>query len=257
MMIFAIVAVELFRDFGVDGEYTTVQTYGVGDARWGQGKDMSWSLDHPFVENTTVISAMTPRGYHYGQEYYGTFFRSLYTLFQVLTGESWSEAVVRPLLFGYTSNAVTVGVFFTVYILLMQVVLQNVVVAVLLDKFVEDPDEDKNKEGGEAEAATAEAGAVMRVEIDRPQGAAGGGSAGAPAARSKADEQVLAEADRLGVRAKDLSSGGARSGGSMQEEMSRLRGDVDAMLSEQALIRSHLHVILKRLDSLTPSTLAA
>ena len=83
MMIFAIVAVELFRDFGVDGEYTTVQTYGVGDARWGQGKDMSWSLDHPFVENTTVISAMTPRGYHYGQEYYGTFSRALYTLFQV------------------------------------------------------------------------------------------------------------------------------------------------------------------------------
>ena len=35
---------------------------------------------------------MTPRGYHYGQEYYGTFGRSLYTLFQVLTGESWSEA---------------------------------------------------------------------------------------------------------------------------------------------------------------------
>ena len=36
--------------------------------------------------------------YHYGQEYWGNFMKSLYTLFQVLTGESWSEAVARPLL---------------------------------------------------------------------------------------------------------------------------------------------------------------
>ena len=33
------------------------------------------------------------------QEYYGTFARSLYSLFQVLTGESWSEAVARPVVF--------------------------------------------------------------------------------------------------------------------------------------------------------------
>ena len=70
---------------------------------------------------------------------------------QVLTGESWSEAIVRPLIFGFTrTNAVVVGVFFTSYILLTQVVLQNVVVAVLLDKFVEDPEGDKDKDGGGA-----------------------------------------------------------------------------------------------------------
>ena len=96
----------------------------------------------------------------------------------------------------------------------------------------------------------------MRVEIDRPQGGAAGGAARAVAARSKADEQVLSEADRLGVRAKDLSGSGG-GGAGMPEEMARLRSDMDTMLSEQALIRSHLHVILKRLDSMAPSTLAA
>merc|ERR1719478_1298683 len=42
--------------------------------------------------------AITPRGLCFGQDYYGSFLRALYTLFQVLTGESWSEAAVRPVL---------------------------------------------------------------------------------------------------------------------------------------------------------------
>ena len=42
--------------------------------------------------------------YHYGQEYWGNFMKSLYTLFQVLTGESWSEAVARPILFGWLDH---------------------------------------------------------------------------------------------------------------------------------------------------------
>ena len=48
--------------------------------------------------------------------------RTLRPTLQVLTGESWSEAVVRPLLFGWDPrNAALVGIFFTVYILLTQV----------------------------------------------------------------------------------------------------------------------------------------
>lgn len=281
MMIFAIVAVDLFRDFGHTGEYTTVQMYGEGDATFGEGAHMVWSPELPYVQNTTVISSMTPRGFHYGQEYYGTFFRSLYTLFQVLTGESWSEAVVRPLLFGYASNALVVGIFFTVYILLTQVVLQNVVVAVLLDKFVEEPPKKDDENADEDEPAdtagasggrkSATAGApgmpaslVARVDIEPPGGAGASGGAGsssprvaAAAMRSAADEAVLAEAQRLGVRAHDFSRTGrglAVSNGSKssEAELVRLRGDVDTLLSEQALIRSHLHVILTRLDALVP-----
>ena len=127
MCIFAIIAVDAFRDFGAQGFYQTVQTYGARDAQWGQGSNMTIVM--PFVEgsyvsteNFTYVDAITPRGFHYGQEYFGTFGRSLYTLFQVLTGESWSEMVVRPLIFGVMpENAFWVALFFTVYILLTQV----------------------------------------------------------------------------------------------------------------------------------------
>lgn len=57
MCIYAILAVDLFRDFGRDGEYVN-------------------------IDNETV-PLLTSRGMTYGNEYYGNFFRSLYTLFQV------------------------------------------------------------------------------------------------------------------------------------------------------------------------------
>ena len=56
-----------------------------------------------------------------------------------MTGESWSEAIARPLLFGFDSNAILVAGFYVSFILLTQLVLTNVVVAVLLDNFVTDP----------------------------------------------------------------------------------------------------------------------
>jgi len=122
MCIYAILAVEYFRPFGEDGTYTNLQ-------------------------NVTVDS-YTPRAIRHGEEYYGTFSRALYTLFQVLTGESWAEAIARPLLFGYNpTNAFGTAFFFTSFILLTQIVLVNVVVAVLLDKFVESaPEKDEATE---------------------------------------------------------------------------------------------------------------
>jgi hypothetical protein len=123
--IYAILAVELFREFGEGGAYI------VFDSTTG---------------TNFTIDAISPRGYVHGIEYYGTFMRALYTLFQVMTGESWSEAVARPLIFGlYKNSAWTVGIFFVSFIILVQMVLINVVVAVLLDKFVTDePDDNEN-----------------------------------------------------------------------------------------------------------------
>ena len=254
MMIFAIVAVDFFKDHGSSGTYTTVQTYGEADAQWGQGEGMEWTSELPSVENTTVIKAMTLRGFHFGQEYFGTFFRSLFTLFQVLTGESWSEAVVRPLLFGYDpGNAFLVATFFTIYILLTNVVLQNVVVAVLLDKFNEDPNDSS---AAAAEGAEGGGGALATYEIPSHAAIAGqvskrGGKQPAESSRlTKADTAVLREASRLGARVDIPPSGGGgmRSGASEGgDEVARLRGDVDRALREAAMIRSHLHVILSRL----------
>jgi len=125
MCIYAILAVEYFRPFGEDGTYTTEHLVGMVDGRE--------------IYNFTKVDAYTARELKHGQEYYGTFSRALYTLFQVLTGESWAEAVARPLIFGQSPrNAFGPALFFTSFILVTQIVLVNVVVAVLLDKFVTD-----------------------------------------------------------------------------------------------------------------------
>mmetsp|Transcript_58474 Transcript_58474/g.112846 ORF Transcript_58474/g.112846 Transcript_58474/m.112846 type:complete len:350 (+) Transcript_58474:396-1445(+) len=77
----------------------------------------------------------TARGEIFGEEYYGSFSRALYTLFQILTGESWAEMCVRPI-FKESPNVgdnIVSAVFFISFVLICSVVLLNVVVAVLLD----------------------------------------------------------------------------------------------------------------------------
>merc|ERR1712232_700559 len=69
---------------------------------------------------------------------YGNFMKALYTMFQVLTGESWSEAAARPALnYFYDTqdglNILITYVFFYSFVLINSFTLLNVVVAVLMD----------------------------------------------------------------------------------------------------------------------------
>jgi len=136
MSIYAIIAVEFFAEFGRDGYYNSSIT------------------DKDGHTQTVAISAETARGYYYGNEYYGAFDRALYTLWQVLTGESWSEAIARPLIFGVdenyapSSNAGIASLFFVSFLMINGIVLINVVVAVLLEKMVSDPEEEDDEEEG-------------------------------------------------------------------------------------------------------------
>ena len=69
---------------------------------------------------------------------FGNFFRSLYTLFQVASGDSWSSVVTRGLM-ARQEDAVQEGLialFFVSYVLIVGIVLMNIVVAVLLDEFI-------------------------------------------------------------------------------------------------------------------------
>lgn len=111
MSIYAILAVEFYFEIGEGCDRPG------GDVRW-----------------------RTFRGGCTGQEYWGTFTKSLYTFFQVLTGESWSEAVARPAIWYFYDDpirAVGSGLFFVSYVIITAFVLTNVVVAVLLDKMVD------------------------------------------------------------------------------------------------------------------------
>lgn len=86
-----------------------------------------------------AILAPSNRGACFGEEYFGSFSKSLYSFFQVLTGESWSEAVARPVLWAHTDPWLSAGsaIFFVSFVLVTAFVLTNVVVAVLLDKMVD------------------------------------------------------------------------------------------------------------------------
>ena len=152
MMIYSILAVEYFSILGQGfpdspngAPYGTYITYG----------DMLENRELR-VEETHVINARTERGFTYGWEYFGTFTKALFTLFQVMTGEGWSENVARPLMFGLSRQAIGTSIFFVTFILLTNVVLTNVVVAVLLDKFETDAD-DGSADGAPADAPDAAA----------------------------------------------------------------------------------------------------
>jgi hypothetical protein len=93
--------------------------------------------------------AITARGHCYGDDYYGKFSKSIFTLFQVLTGESWSEACVRPILAFYESNDNILYVFLTVlffvsFIVINALVLLNVVVALLMDGMAADDEDEED-----------------------------------------------------------------------------------------------------------------
>lgn len=157
MMIFAILAVEYFaplgQEFGEAGLGVFV-TYGDG------------GTNH-------TISADTARGFVHGMEYFGTFLRALFSLFQVMTGESWSEAIARPLMFGLYSNAALVSVFFVLFLLLFQVVLINVVIAVLLDKFVADEKTDEEDEANRKMSLSARDLGIGGLDLGQEGGLAG------------------------------------------------------------------------------------
>ena len=78
----------------------------------------------------------TERGLSYGDEYWGNFRRALNTLFQVWTGDSWSEAIARPLIFcGDGEIPHIAAIFFLFYILINTVFLLSVVTSVFVDTY--------------------------------------------------------------------------------------------------------------------------
>jgi len=135
--IYSLIAVEFFSLFGnaLDADGDTYNTFGT-------------NCTYVNFLGATVPSE-SARGVCYGEEYYGTFTRAWFSLFQVLTGESWAEVVARPILFGwaeYGGISVFIGaVFFITFVLVNAFILFNVFVAVLLDKVVA-PDPDNEEE---------------------------------------------------------------------------------------------------------------
>merc|ERR1712048_1087796 len=113
---------------------------------FGYAASVTDACPPPELRTIDLTNGLTGRARCWGDEYFGSFFRSLYTLFQVLTCESWSEMVVRPLFSFFTSpyDQFFSGVFFVSFIMVNGIVLINVVVAVLLDKMAAAETDDAN-----------------------------------------------------------------------------------------------------------------
>ena len=203
MAIYAVIAVELYSSFAIDGTYITIEQTELTDPA------------RVSTYHNVTASSISMRGMAFGHEYFGTFSRALFSLFQVMTGESWAEMVARPIIFGYAPwNALGGAVFFVTFIVVMQVILLNVVVAVLLDKFVtEDPTPgDDSAWDGVAESDEDEDTTAAKLQ-DNPNAsgwaeAKGGTQMAARQAKEKEAKELAAA-----VRAAGGGGGGGGAGG--------------------------------------------
>ena len=97
----------------------------------------------------------TDRELFYGEEFFGSFGRSMYTMWQVLAGDS--EAVTRPLAFDPSIGWASVP-FFATFAFTGQYVLLAVITAVMLDKMVapeeRGPHQEKENADNEVQSTT-------------------------------------------------------------------------------------------------------
>jgi hypothetical protein len=222
--IYAILGVELFHDFGEGGHYETYDDV---------------------TDDTLIISSLTKRGYVYGIEYYGTFSRAMFTLFQVQSGESWSEAVARPLIFGLTSTGggddPIVLTYFYSFRILMKVVMLNVVVAVLLDSFGEGDGEDEDDMVDDV-VDEPTAAAMTTAPPPAPPATAPAASTELPAAIS-ADAMTKLEKLPAAISAEAMTKlekllGKVDELGSLAKIFSEMQASVGLMKREVALMRT-------------------
>ena len=91
---------------------------------------------------------------------FGDFFKAMFTMFQVMTGDAWSNIARR--LFVGNAHPAGVAVFFVSFQLIVALVLVNVVIAVLLDEF------SKAAEKKNASSTSAGLDDGQRCETKRP-----------------------------------------------------------------------------------------
>jgi len=222
MSIYSILAVEFYTRMAEDCQ-TVVAIPGTNKSIFN--RNVTKSYPSPFL---------TPRGGCVGPEYFGTFSRSLYTFFQVLTGESWSEMIARhSIWYWYYDPIKAIGgsMFFVSYVLITGFMLINVVVAVLLDK-MSDPDVAAQAAAPEGEDA---APAVEDSATDASKDDA-------------ATNGVTNGIDDISPKMKHVNAVQEKVG-QLVEDRARMRTDLDAFRSEVGDLKKKLATILEIVSS--------
>ena len=266
MCIYAILAVDFFRDFGRDGEmeFEWCHTKIKGDRRHYP----EFNVDTGLWETATLTGCppyYTSRNEEFGHEYFGNFFKALYTMFQVLTGDSWSEAIGRPLIMNY--GPIGTGVYFVSFYLLHAVVLINVVVAVLLEKMVEEENDDDAEDSEDEEEKDREPERLTFQSIRKSLLANPVADAAAAArekyrktqekiARLKSEGRDPAEADKPPPKPKP-AAGKSSAGGRTARIPAVLQTEIYSLKTELVEIKATQRSILAALEELAGKHVAA
>eukprot|EP00854_Cymbomonas_tetramitiformis_P025232 gene25232-30798_t len=131
-----------------------------------------------------------------GNKYFDTFGQAMFTMFQVMSGDSWAEAIARPCVAEYP----LASLYFVSYILVADLMLVNVVVAVLMEKFVDtagDEEENDAEDFAAEEAAiaqntaTGEAATTIEEPLDMAEHEARKKKEKSAKGKSKGSEEAL------------------------------------------------------------------
>ena len=75
-------------------------------------------------------------------DHFGTYSKSMFTLLQILTGDSWSSVIARTAM----KDEATIGAFYFVsYVVVVAIITMNVVQAVFIDSYLTAHDEAETK----------------------------------------------------------------------------------------------------------------
>ena len=83
------------------------------------------------------------------QEFFGDFQHALFSLFQVVSGDSWASSIARGMFVedmnGVKQTDPMLALYFVSYFVIANIILLNVVIAVLLDEFVTNVEREEEK----------------------------------------------------------------------------------------------------------------
>jgi len=104
----------------------------------GIGKSLP-GVSNAFIILGLVMGIWSIMGKNFfGEEFpdlFGNFFLAMLSMFQVMSYDSWSSGITRPVVFRYSPNP-TAPIFFITYVFISAIIMSNVVLAILLDKFL-------------------------------------------------------------------------------------------------------------------------
>jgi len=113
--------------------------------------------------------------------YFGTFMKAMFTMWQVMTMDSWASNIARAVVFREDCEMCQyAGVYFLSYVFCCGIIMTNVVVAILLEKYLEatskaDEEEEEELEAAAAALAAAEAaGTPVKAKLERGKSSGSG-----------------------------------------------------------------------------------